>query len=122
MAASVLLVLDGVHHPSLLGRFWLRRGLAAMPGYRCRRVGSLEALPGLRPGSLVRPAEPRSLRRHGGRGARAAGMDPPSWPGQGVLLCPGPYGGYDAPSLRARDSAARPGVGLWRPTCSGGTP
>jgi type 1 glutamine amidotransferase len=49
---SVLLVSDGLAHPSLLGRFWLRRGLAAMPGYRFRRVASLEALPGLTPGSF----------------------------------------------------------------------
>jgi hypothetical protein len=44
---ETLLVSDGVVHPSLLGRFWLRRGLAAMSGYRFRRVASLEALPGL---------------------------------------------------------------------------
>jgi len=45
---SVLLVSDGLVHPSLLGRFWLRRGLAAMAGYRFQRVASLEALPGLK--------------------------------------------------------------------------
>jgi len=47
MQTWALLVSDGVRHPSLLGRFWLRRGLAALAGYRYRRVGSLEALPGL---------------------------------------------------------------------------
>jgi type 1 glutamine amidotransferase len=41
----VLLVSDGVVHPSLLVRFWLRRALIAMPGYRFRRVASLEVLP-----------------------------------------------------------------------------
>jgi type 1 glutamine amidotransferase len=48
MKTRVLLVSDGLVHPSLLGRFWLRRGLAAMPGYRFQRVASLEALPGLK--------------------------------------------------------------------------
>jgi len=48
MKTSVLLISDGLAHPSLLGRFWLRRGLAAMPGYHFRRVASLEALPGLK--------------------------------------------------------------------------
>jgi type 1 glutamine amidotransferase len=52
METSVLLVSDGLAHPSLLGRFWLRRGLAAMAGYRFRRVASLEALPGLTLGSF----------------------------------------------------------------------
>ena len=44
----VLLVSDGLVHPSLLGRFWLRRGLTSMPSYRFQRVASLEALPGLK--------------------------------------------------------------------------
>jgi len=44
---SVLLVSDGIVHPPLLGRFWLRRGLKAMLGYRFHRVASLEALPAL---------------------------------------------------------------------------
>jgi hypothetical protein len=35
------------NNPSLLGRFWLRRTLEAMPGYRFHRVGSLEVLPQL---------------------------------------------------------------------------
>lgn len=47
MEIPVLLVSDGLVHPSLLGRFWLRRALTARPGYRFRRVASLEALPGL---------------------------------------------------------------------------
>jgi len=47
---SVLLISDGVVHPSLAARFWLRRALAVTPGYRFRRVASLEALPGLLPG------------------------------------------------------------------------
>jgi type 1 glutamine amidotransferase len=47
LARSILLVSGGLIHPSLLGRFWLRRGLEAMPGYRFRRVASLEALPRL---------------------------------------------------------------------------
>ena len=47
MARSILLVSAGLVHPSLLGRFWLRRGLEAMPGYRFRRVASLESLPRL---------------------------------------------------------------------------
>lgn len=53
MKTSVLLISDGIRHPPLLGRFWLRWGLEAMPGYRFRRVGSLEALPGLRLGSFA---------------------------------------------------------------------
>lgn len=40
----VLLVSDGLVHPSLMARFWLRRALIAMPGYRFRRVASLEVL------------------------------------------------------------------------------
>ena len=42
-----LLISDGLVHPSLLGRFWLRRTLAVLPGYRFRRVASLESLVGL---------------------------------------------------------------------------
>lgn len=42
-----LLVSDGLVHPSLLGRFWLRRALTALPGYLFRRVALLEALPHL---------------------------------------------------------------------------
>jgi type 1 glutamine amidotransferase len=48
MKTSILLVSDGLVHPSLPGRFWLRRGLATMSGYRFQRVASLEALPGLK--------------------------------------------------------------------------
>jgi type 1 glutamine amidotransferase len=47
-----LLVSDGLVHPSLLARFWLRRALAAVPGHRFRRVASLEALPRLPAGSF----------------------------------------------------------------------
>ena len=45
MEKLVFLVSDGVVHPSLVARFWLRRALIAMPGYRFRRVASLEMLP-----------------------------------------------------------------------------
>lgn len=47
MGTEVLLVSDGIVHPSLLCRFWLRRALTALPGYRFVRVASLEALPRL---------------------------------------------------------------------------
>jgi type 1 glutamine amidotransferase len=47
MDHNVLLVSAGIVHPSLLCRFWLRRALAALPGYRYRRIASVEALPGL---------------------------------------------------------------------------
>lgn len=47
LGTSVLLISDGIVHPPMLGRFWLRRGLKAMPGYRFQRLASLEALPGL---------------------------------------------------------------------------
>lgn len=47
METPVLLISDGLVHPSLLGRFWLRRALTALPGYLFRRVASLEALPRL---------------------------------------------------------------------------
>jgi type 1 glutamine amidotransferase len=52
LETPVLLVSDGLVHPSLLGRFWLRRALAALPGYRFRRVASLESLVGLPPDSF----------------------------------------------------------------------
>ena len=52
MGIEVLLVSDGLVHPSLLVRFWLRRALTALPGYRFVRVASLEALPRLSPDSL----------------------------------------------------------------------
>jgi type 1 glutamine amidotransferase len=45
LETSVLLVSAGIVHPSLPARFLLQRALAAMPGYRFRRVASLEALP-----------------------------------------------------------------------------
>jgi type 1 glutamine amidotransferase len=48
----VLLVSDGFVHPSLLGRFWLRRSLLALPGFRFQRLASLEGLPHLSLGSL----------------------------------------------------------------------
>jgi hypothetical protein len=41
---SVVLVSDGLVHPSLPARFRLRQGLAAQPEYRFRRVSSLETL------------------------------------------------------------------------------
>lgn len=44
METPILLVSDGLVHPSLLGRFWLRRALTTLPSYRFRRVASLEAL------------------------------------------------------------------------------
>lgn len=52
METPVLLVSDGLVHPSLPGRFWLRRALTALPGYRYRRVASLESLVGLPPDSF----------------------------------------------------------------------
>jgi type 1 glutamine amidotransferase len=52
LETPVLLVSDGLVHPSLVGRFWLRRALTALPGYRFRRVSSLEALPRLPPDSF----------------------------------------------------------------------
>ena len=50
MERPILLVSDGLFHPSVPARFWLRRALAGLPGYPFRRVSSLEALPGLAPG------------------------------------------------------------------------
>jgi type 1 glutamine amidotransferase len=47
LETSVLLISDGLVHPSLPARFFLRRAMRAMPGYRFRRVASLEALPEL---------------------------------------------------------------------------
>jgi len=47
LATQVLLVSDGLVHPSLLCRFWLRRALTVLPGYRFVRAASLEALPRL---------------------------------------------------------------------------
>jgi type 1 glutamine amidotransferase len=47
MKIPVLLVSDGLVHPSLLARLWLRRTLFVLPGYRFRRLASLEALPHL---------------------------------------------------------------------------
>lgn len=49
MEMPILLVSDGLVHPSLLGRYWLHRALAGLPGFRFRRVASLETLPGLPP-------------------------------------------------------------------------
>lgn len=49
MESPVLLVSDGLVHPSLLARLLLRRALAALPGHHFRRVPSLEALPSLSP-------------------------------------------------------------------------
>lgn len=53
MVTQILLVSDGIVHPSLLARFWLRRGLSSppvpgainLPRYGFHRVASLEALP-----------------------------------------------------------------------------
>ena len=42
---SILLVSEGLVHPSLPARFFLRRALVTLPGYRFRRAPSLEALP-----------------------------------------------------------------------------
>jgi type 1 glutamine amidotransferase len=42
---SILLVSAGLVHPLLPARFLLRRALATIPGYRFRRVASLEDLP-----------------------------------------------------------------------------
>jgi type 1 glutamine amidotransferase len=47
LETEVLLISAGLGHPSLLARFWLRRGLAAMPGFQFYRIASLEALPKL---------------------------------------------------------------------------
>lgn len=45
MEKLLLWVSDGVVHPSLVARFWLRRALIGVPDYRFRRVASLEVLP-----------------------------------------------------------------------------
>ena len=47
MSAEILLVSDGLFHPSLPCRFYLRRALATLPGYRFTRASSLEVLPRL---------------------------------------------------------------------------
>ena len=47
MSTKVLLVSAGLFHPSLPCRFWLRRALNALAGYRFARASSLEALPSL---------------------------------------------------------------------------
>ena len=47
METQVLLVSAGLFHPSLPCRFWLRRALTALPGYRFSRASSLGALPRL---------------------------------------------------------------------------
>ena len=47
MATQILLVSAGLFHPSLPCRFWLRRALTALPGYRFAHASSLEALPRL---------------------------------------------------------------------------
>ena len=52
MSNQVLLVSDGLFHPSLPCRFWLRRALTALPGYRFAHASSLEALPRLSPDSF----------------------------------------------------------------------
>ena len=44
MEKLVLSVSDGVVHPSLMARFWLRRALIGLSGYRFRRIASLEFL------------------------------------------------------------------------------
>jgi type 1 glutamine amidotransferase len=52
LGTQVLLVSDGLVHPSLPCRFLLRRTLTALTGYRFVRVSSLEALPRLSPDSF----------------------------------------------------------------------
>jgi type 1 glutamine amidotransferase len=52
METPVLLVSDGLVHPSLPGRFLLRRALMALPGYRLQRVPTLESLPHLPPSTF----------------------------------------------------------------------
>jgi type 1 glutamine amidotransferase len=52
LSNQVLLVSDGLFHPSLPCRFWLRRALTALPGYRFAHASSLEALPRLSPDSF----------------------------------------------------------------------
>ena len=47
MSTEILLVSAGLFHPSLVCRFWLRRALNTLPGYRFTRASSLEALPRL---------------------------------------------------------------------------
>ena len=44
MTHNVLLVLDGLVHPTLAGRLWLEHRLRSLPGYAFRRASSLEAL------------------------------------------------------------------------------
>lgn len=46
MTSSILIVSEGVRHPSLLARFYFHRALRAVPDCRLQRVGSLEALSG----------------------------------------------------------------------------
>jgi len=52
METPILLVSDGLIHPSVPARFWLRRALLALPRYPFHRASSLEALPDLPPGSF----------------------------------------------------------------------
>lgn len=52
METPILLVSDGLVHPSVLCRFWLRRALAALPGYRYQQAASLESLVSLPPDSF----------------------------------------------------------------------
>ena len=47
LGTDVLLVSDGLFHPSLPCRFWLRRALTALSRYRFAHASSLEALPRL---------------------------------------------------------------------------
>jgi type 1 glutamine amidotransferase len=44
MTSSILVVSQGVRHPSLLARLCFHRALTAVPGCRLQRVGSLAAL------------------------------------------------------------------------------
>lgn len=45
MTKSVLLVLDGLIHPTLFGRLALERFLRVLPGYQFQKVRSMEKLP-----------------------------------------------------------------------------
>jgi type 1 glutamine amidotransferase len=47
MDNRILLVSNGLVHPTWLARWWLKHNLQTMPGYVFRQVGSLEILPRL---------------------------------------------------------------------------
>ncbi len=46
MTSSILVVSEGLRHPSLLARFYFHRALRAVPGCHLQRAGSVEVLSG----------------------------------------------------------------------------